>query len=335
MGGPSLRVRLTPYPRGADDRIPSHTASVLMTVLRSTLLILGMAVLVGCQPSESQPAPGADLDLSPERIVQNLKLQIPQLRQAQNVELGALSSSPVPGFQRSTLTVNGSNRVPVLVREDGEQLLVLAGEPVDISKSADAAEAAMAEEGAARQKALGDVVSRLPARGPDDATVTLTVFSDFQCPYCAKSLPLIESVREQYPESVRYVFAHFPLPMHKWARPASIAAQCAARQDEDAFWTLHDAFFDNQAGLTPDNVIDRAASYLDGSSVDMEQWRTCATDEGSDAHQSAASLVDTAMQTGEQVQVRGTPTFFVNGEMYRGARNPSALASRIEAALEE
>jgi protein-disulfide isomerase len=41
------------------------------------------------------------------------------------------------------------------------------------------------------------------------------------------------------------------------------------------------------------------------------------------------------MQTGEQVQVRGTPTFFVNGEMYRGARNPSALASRIEAALEE
>ena len=294
-----------------------------------------MAVLVGCQPSESQPAPGTDLDLSPERIVQNLKLQIPQLRQAQNVELGALSSSPVPGFQRSTLTVNGSNRVPVLVREDGEQLLVLAGEPVDISKSADAAEAAMAEEGAARQEALGDVVSRLPARGPDDAKVTLTVFSDFQCPYCAKSLPLIESVREQYPESVRYVFAHFPLPMHKWARPASIAAQCAARQDEDAFWTLHDAFFDNQAGLTPDNVIDRAASYLDGSSVDMEQWRTCATDEGSDAHQSAASLVDTAMQTGEQVQVRGTPTFFVNGEMYRGARNPSALASRIEAALEE
>ena len=294
-----------------------------------------MAVLVGCQPSESQPAPGADLDLSPERIVQNLKLQIPQLRQAQNVELGALSSSPVPGFQRSTLTVNGSNRVPVLVREDGEQLLVLAGEPVDISKSAEAAEAAMAEEGAARKEALGDVVSRLPARGPDDAKVTLTVFSDFQCPYCAKSLPLIESVREQYPESVRYVFAHFPLPMHKWARPASMAAQCAARQDEDAFWTLHDAFFDNQAGLSPDNVIDRAASYLDGSSIDMEQWRTCATDEGSDAHQSAASLVDTAMQTGEQVQVRGTPTFFVNGEMYRGARNPSALASRIEAALEE
>jgi protein-disulfide isomerase len=306
-----------------------------MTVLRSSLLILALAVLVGCQPSESQPAPGTDLDLSPERIVQNLKLQIPQLRQAQNVELGALSSSPVPGFQRSTLTVNGSNRVPVLVREDGEQLLVLAGEPVDISKSADAAEAAMAEEGAARQEALGDVVSRLPARGPDDAKVTLTVFSDFQCPYCAKSLPLIESVREQYPESVRYVFAHFPLPMHKWARPASIAAQCAARQDEDAFWTLHDAFFDNQAGLTPDNVIDRAASYLEGSSIDMEEWRTCATDEGSDAHRSAASLVDTAMQTGEQVQVRGTPTFFVNGEMYRGARNPSALASRIEAALEE
>jgi len=306
-----------------------------MTQLRSALLILGMAVLVGCQPSESQPAPGTDLDLSPERIVQNLKLQIPQLRQAQNVELGALSSSPVPGFQRSTLTVNGSNRVPVLVREDGEQLLVLAGEPVDISKSADAAEAAMAEEGAARQEALGDVVSRLPARGPDDAKVTLTVFSDFQCPYCAKSLPLIESVREQYPETVRYVFAHFPLPMHKWARPASIAAQCAARQDEDAFWTLHDAFFDNQAGLTPDNVIDRAASYLDGSSIDREQWHTCATDEGSDAHQSAASLVDTAMQTGEQVQVRGTPTFFVNGEMYRGARNPAALASRIEAALEE
>jgi len=299
--------------------------------VRALFLVLFAVLLTGCQASESQPADGVS-DLSSERILQNLKLQIPQLRQASDLQLGAMSSSPVPSFQRSTLTINGSRQVPVLVRDDGEQLLVLAGEPVDVSKSLDEATAAIDAESKQKKDALSSVTRTMPAQGPDDAPVTLLVFSDFQCPYCAKSLPLIDQVREKYPETVRYVFAHYPLPMHKWARPASIAAECAARQDEDAFWTLHDAYFENQGGLTEQNVIEQSASYLEGSGVDLDQWRACATDTGSSAHEDAAQAVDQAMQAGQQVDVRGTPTFFVNGEMYRGPRSVSALSQRIEAA---
>jgi protein-disulfide isomerase len=298
-----------------------------------TLLLACLAILLaGCQPSESQPAQSGADSLSTERIIENLRLQIPQLRRANSIDLGALSSSSVPGFQRSTLTINGANRVPVLIRDDGEQLLVLAGEPVDVSKSASEAQAAIQAEAEEKQAALAKITETLPSRGPDDAPVTMTVFSDFQCPYCAKSLPLIEQVREKYPETVRYVFAHYPLPMHGWARPASIAAECAARQSEDAFWALHDAYFANQGQITEQNVLDKSATYLGDTGVDMDRWRTCAREEESTAHQNAAKAVDQAMQTGQNVQVRGTPTFFINGEMYQGQRSLSAISQRIETA---
>src|SRR6056297_506817 len=124
--------------------------------VRVLFLVLFAVLLTGCQASESQPADGVS-DLSSERILQNLKLQIPQLRQASDLQLGAMSSSTVPSFQRSTLTINGSRQVPVLVRDDGEQLLVLAGEPVDVSKSLDEATAAIDAESKHKKDALSSV----------------------------------------------------------------------------------------------------------------------------------------------------------------------------------
>ena len=86
-------------------------------------------------------------------------------------------------------------------------------------------------------------VNNSATKGPADAPVTVTLFDDFQCPYCARLLPTIEKVMQAYPTQVRVVFKHFPLSMHKFARQAAIASIAARNQGK--FWPLHDQLFAN------------------------------------------------------------------------------------------
>lgn len=299
------------------------------TAFSLVVLLLLSASSLACAQSSGQEA-GDEPDR--ERLIENLKLEIPQLRQAQSITVGPLSSSEVPGFQRTTLTINNRNQLPALVREDGQQMLLLAGPPVDVSRTVAEVQAALDAEAAERTSALSEAAAAMPVRGDAEAPVTMVAFSDFQCPYCARSLSLIEQVLETYPEQVNFVFLHFPLPNHEWAKPASIAAQCAARQSDDAFWTLHDAYFENQGGITEANVIDQSAAFLEGTGIDMASWRTCATDETSDAYQDAQQIVEQALRTGERMGVRGTPTFFIDGERMQGPRSLQAFGERIEEA---
>ena len=59
-----------------------------------------------------------------------------------------------------------------------------------------------------------------PIRGPAEAPVTITVFSDFQCPFSVKEYPKLQKVSAKYPNDVRMVFKHFPLSFHPKAKPA-------------------------------------------------------------------------------------------------------------------
>ncbi|NBB72567.1 MAG: thioredoxin domain-containing protein [Bacteroidetes bacterium] len=296
-------------------------------------LVLAICVLASSGLACAQSSGETDLDR--ERLIENLKLQIPQLRQAQSITVGPVTSSEVPGFRQTTLTINNRNQVPALVRDDGQQLLLLAAPPVDASRSIAEVQAEMDAEAEEREATLSEAAGAMPVRGAADAPVTMIAFSDFQCPYCKQSTSLIDAVLDAYPEQVNFVFLHFPLPNHGWAKPASIAAQCAARQSDDAFWTLHDAYFANQGQITEANVIDQAEGFLQGADLDMAQWRTCATDEASGAHQTARQVVEQALRTGEQLGVRGTPTFFIDGELMQGPRSVESFGARIEAAASE
>lgn len=88
-----------------------------------------------------------------------------------------------------------------------------------------------------------------PSLGAPDAPVEIVIFDDFECPYCARSVPLFKQVLEAYPVKVKLVFKNFPLKMHKNARAAATAALAADRQGK--FWPLHDLLFENYNKLNP------------------------------------------------------------------------------------
>src|SRR5262245_21770854 len=70
-----------------------------------------------------------------------------------------------------------------------------------------------------------------PAKGPNDAKVTIVEFSHYQCPFCGQAETLVRQVAEIYPKDVRVVYKQFPLTsIHPQAMPASKAALAAGRQ---------------------------------------------------------------------------------------------------------
>ena len=151
------------------------------------------------------------------------------------------------------------------------------------------------------------VEAKGPARGPDNAPVTVVEFSDFQCPFCGRAHDTVEQVMQAYAGKVRLVFRQFPLEMHKNAGKAAEAALCANEQGK--FWEYHDVLFKNQQTLEVAQLKDHA----NGVGLDQAKFTAC-LDSGK-----FAKAVQDDMTAGQQVGVSGTPAFFINGVMLSGA----------------
>jgi protein-disulfide isomerase len=152
-----------------------------------------------------------------------------------------------------------------------------------------------------------DVAPLGPSRGPAQAKVTIIEFSDFQCPYCARAQPVVQELLKRYGDDVRLVFRDFPLEFHGDAAHAAEASHCA--DELGKFWALHDWMFDNQHNLSVDE-IKQAASSL---GLDRARFDKC-LDSGK-----YRDVVATNHRDGERAGVTGTPAFFINGVMLKGA----------------
>jgi predicted DsbA family dithiol-disulfide isomerase len=160
-----------------------------------------------------------------------------------------------------------------------------------------------------------------PARGPEDAPVTIVEFSDFNCPYCQRVTSTLETLRLRYPEQVRLVYRHFPLDMHPRARPLAEAAVCV--DEQGAFWEFHDRVFETGAPLA-DDAIRALAGSLD---VDLDAFDAC-LESGR-----AAAVVEQDLRDGAALGVTGTPAFFVNGIRLSGAQPAEAFERLIDREL--
>jgi protein-disulfide isomerase len=166
-------------------------------------------------------------------------------------------------------------------------------------------------------------VDGAPVRGQTDAKVSVVVFTDFQCPFCARLDGRLRELQTLYPDKVKIVYKARPLPMHANARLAARAG--VAAQAQGKFWPMHDAMFAHQASL------DRAAleSYAAAAGLDVDQFRKDVEEPATNARVSADS------QDAEALGVTGTPTLFVNGRRLVGARPMTELVGAVERALAE
>jgi protein-disulfide isomerase len=161
-----------------------------------------------------------------------------------------------------------------------------------------------------------------PVLGPDDALVTVVVFSDFQCPFCARVEPTLRQLRAEYGRDLRIVWMNNPLPFHPNAMPAAEAAlEVFAQTGARGFWAFHDRLFENQQALARED-LERYAASIPG--VRMPRFRAAL-----DRHTHRASIE--ANQTlARQLGATGTPGFFINGRNLRGAQPIEAFRALVE-----
>lgn len=163
-----------------------------------------------------------------------------------------------------------------------------------------------------------------PQKGPDDALVTIVVFSEFQCPFCKRVLPTVEKVEEEYGKDIRIVFKHNPLPFHNNAMNASIAAMEAYEQGGDKkFWQMHDLLFENQRALDRENL----EKYAKKIGLNMAQFRKALD------NQEHKEDIEEDKKLGRSRGATGTPSFFINGRNLRGAQPFQAFKKVIDEEL--
>ena len=163
-------------------------------------------------------------------------------------------------------------------------------------------------------------------RGNEDAPITIIEYSDFQCPYCSRFHPTMLQVMDEYSDSVRWVFRHFPLSFHPEATPSANAAECASEQGK--FWEYGDALFENQPSLG-DTFYAQLAADL---GLNTTQWQDCYDSEKYN------DVIEAQAQAGGAAGVSGTPGSFVidpdgNAIPIKGALPFSSVAAAIDSVL--
>lgn len=80
-------------------------------------------------------------------------------------------------------------------------------------------------------------------QGPENASVTLVEYGDYECPHCGQAYLLVKQIQKQLGDRLRFVYRHFPLTtLHAYAQHAAETAEAADAQGR--FWEIHDYQFE-------------------------------------------------------------------------------------------
>jgi protein-disulfide isomerase len=140
--------------------------------------------------------------------------------------------------------------------------------------------------------------------GPATAPTTLIEYGDLECPSCKQAQGVLLMLRKRYADDINFVFRHFPLiDVHPHASLAAEAAEAAGAQGK--FWEYIDLLFERQLHLESE----RLHAYAQELQLDVDRFRS---ELENHAH---GARVREHMMLGNQLRVRGTPTFYVNGQL--------------------
>ncbi len=280
--------------------------------------------------------------LSPEanqRIERQVRAHF-KVPDAVTVTVGTPKPSEFTGYDTLPITFEGGGQKTThdfLLSKDGKKLLRLTN--IDITPEAYAQTLLQNAETRRQQAELMKKinVAGRPWRGAPSPKVTIIVYDDFQCPYCAVMYrTLFADSMKEYADRVRVVLKDFPLfEIHPWAKHAAIDSNCLAEQSNDAYWDFSDYVHANQREISgPNRDVNASSARLDNAALDAGRKHKL---DGSILQSCLKSqpdaLLNASVKEGDSLGVSSTPTLFINGEKVSGALTETELRSEIQAAL--
>ena len=142
---------------------------------------------------------------------------------------------------------------------------------------------------------------------PKQGAPTVTLYTDYQCPYCAKAEPTYEKVAKDLEGTMNVTVRNMPLPAHKNAVPAALTVQAAELQGKHL--EMANKLFETQDSWKDVSQTDLAGvfiGYAQELGLDEEKFR----DDLGDSK--TLDLIKGDFEYGQKIGVKGTPQFAVN-----------------------
>lgn len=162
-------------------------------------------------------------------------------------------------------------------------------------------------------------VEGTPVLGDPKAPVTVVLFTDLQCPYCAQMVPVLRNLQAEHPKSLKISFRHYPLvSIHDRAMDGHLALWAAGKQGK--LWDYYFRLAPGFRGLTDSTLVVAATDVH----LDLARFQADRRSE------EARKAVEADMRLGEQVGVQGTPSLFLNGKATRNQSEIAAACAKAE-----
>ena len=161
----------------------------------------------------------------------------------------------------------------------------------------------------------------IPYMGSDTPKVIIIEFFDYNCGYCKKSLDAVkELLRTEY--DLKISFRDYPIlaPSSRTAAKAALAAK-----NQGKYFSFHSALMSMQGNLNEDKIFTIANNLemdIEKLKIDMQK------DE-------IEKIIEENESLARKLNIRGTPTFIINGQLYAGALDLKKLRQIINNSLQD
>ncbi|MCX6793182.1 MAG: thioredoxin domain-containing protein [Candidatus Falkowbacteria bacterium] len=155
--------------------------------------------------------------------------------------------------------------------------------------------------------------------GSENPKLTIVEFADFACPYCKASYPGLRELATVYKDKVKVVFRDWP--GHTNSLSLALAAHCSGEQGK--FWEMHDKLYASQSTSFGADKNDLATLVAE-LGIYNEQFQSCFD------NQKYLFRVQKNIADGQDLGIKGTPTWFFNGNKVEGELSQQDLEKIIK-----
>ena len=160
---------------------------------------------------------------------------------------------------------------------------------------------------------------------PKQGAPTVTLYTDYQCPYCAKAEPTYEKVAKDLEGTMNVTVRNMPLPAHKNAVPAALTVQAAELQGKHL--EMANKLFETQDSWKDVSQTDLAGvfiGYAQELGLDEEKFR----DDLGDSK--TLDLIKGDFEYAQKIGVAGTPQFAVNDKVLKNVDSSTSAEDMVK-----
>ncbi len=168
--------------------------------------------------------------------------------------------------------------------------------------------------------------------GDKSAPIVIIEYASLSCPHCSSfAREAFEKIKTEYIETKKVQFIYRDFPLNQPALTAALYAKCVAGADPEKYYTTIKTLFKTQDSWAFDQNFQEkleAIANLDG--VSAAKFRNCINDKNAQE-----KILNSRMEVAKELQIKSTPSFFINGEISEGYVDYLSLKRIIDKHIEQ